>query len=218
VRIPWGAAGAGGGAGVAGEAATPAASAPEADAREELRVAAAELARGAVGVARGVWDGVVERVSSARAGAEPPPAPATDDPEAPALRALEDSAAPDVGPALSGPDSPWRVELRKTRASAASAPASASSAATVPVPPRAEGGLAGSVLQSLLVGAEILGALVTGPVLVFARGAAARIDRSVRGFPAALGRGLRFVLFLLLMGVIGAVSAFVVLAAVALNA
>ena len=37
-------------------------------AREELRTAAAEFARGAMGVARGVWDGVVERVASGKNG------------------------------------------------------------------------------------------------------------------------------------------------------
>ena len=90
--------------------------------------------------------------------------------------------------------------------------------ATVPVPPRAEGGLLGSVVQSVVVGAEIMGALVTGPVMVFARGTARSLDRAARGLPGALGALMRLALFLVLMGVLGAVCAFVVLAAVAMNA
>ena len=84
--------------------------------------------------------------------------------------------------------------------------------------PRAEGGLFGSVAQSFVVGAEIMGALVTGPLLAFARRAARGVDRLVRGLPGLLGSLVRFALFLVLMALIGAVCAFVVLAAVALNA
>jgi hypothetical protein len=87
----------------------------------------------------------------------------------------------------------------------------------VPVPPRAAGGLLGNVVQSFVVGAEIMGALVTGPVLAFARGTVLSFDRVVRGVPSVLGAGIRLVLFLLLMGLLGAVSAGVLLAALALN-
>jgi len=123
--------------------------------------------------------------------------------------------------AFSSPDAPWRVELRRARAAgdaARSGSGSVPALATVPVPPRAEGGFSGNVLQSLLVGTEIMGALVTGPVMVFARGTAATFDRAVRGLPFVLGRLIRFGLYLLLMSLIGAVCAFVLLAAVALNA
>jgi tRNA A-37 threonylcarbamoyl transferase component Bud32 len=184
-------------------------------ASEELRTAAAELARGAVGVARGVWDGVVERVSSpssASSAESRPASPALAASEVLVVRSLEDPDEEALVPALEAPDAPWRMELRRARA------AGAGELATVPVPPRAEGGLMGSVVQSVVVGAEILGALVTGPVMVVARASARGLDRAARGLPGALGSLVRLVLFLALMGVIGAVCAFVLLAAVAMNA
>jgi serine/threonine-protein kinase len=190
--------------------------------REDLRVAAAELARGAVGVARGVWDGVVERVSNANGSAAPSTIAGDDDSEVLVIHSLED---PDesalANPTPSTPDSPWRAELRRARESGAPPTALAPAAATlatVPVPPRAEGGLLGSVTQSFVVGAEIMGTLVTGPLLALARRTAHSFDRAVRGLPGLLGALIRFLLFLVLMGVIGAVCAFVILAAVAMNA
>ena len=88
---------------------------------------------------------------------------------------------------------------------------------TVPVPPRAEGGFLGNVTQSLIVGAEIMGALVTGPVMVFLRGTASAFDRIVRGIPSFLGSVIRTMLALILMAFLGGLLAFVVLAALALN-
>ncbi|NOT31455.1 MAG: serine/threonine protein kinase [Planctomycetes bacterium] len=199
-------------------------------AKEELRGAAAELARGAVGVARGVWDGVVAEVASARGNApDAPAAPSLgvgdDGSEVLVIHSLEESGAEEgvvSSAALSALDAPWRAELRRAReAEAALAPAStalASALETVPVPPRAEGGFLGSVVQSLVVGAEIMGALVTGPVMVFGRRSAHAFDRTVRGLPVLLGGVVRLLLFLGLMALIGAVSAFVLLAALALDA
>jgi serine/threonine-protein kinase len=194
---------------------------------EELRTAAAELARGAALVARGVWDGVVERVSNRPAGANEEPAAAPGAPELGAevvsVSTLGDerSAAPTqavVAPAAS--ESPWRAELRRSREErAALAPATEPPAfpVTVPVPPRAAGGFLGSVTQSVIVGTEIMGALVTGPVMLVLRGSAAVFDRIVRGVPAVLGGLIRTVLALLLMAFLGGLVAFVVLAALALN-
>jgi tRNA A-37 threonylcarbamoyl transferase component Bud32 len=200
--------------------------------REELRTAAAELARGAVGVARGVWDGVVERVSPAPPGT---PVPAStngadadgsevlvvhslEEPDAALLEPVAASARPSP---FAASDAPWRVELRRARESegglALATGEHSAALATVPVPPRAQGGFVGSVVQSVVVGAEIMGALVTGPVMVFGRGVAQVFDRIVRGVPALLGAGIRLVMFLILMGLIGALCAFVLLAAVALN-
>lgn len=229
VRLPW----QDSGAPAAGRGAAPAptgaaASEPNSRAtREDLRGAAAELARGAVGVARGVWGGVVERVAShdgteSASGAAAAPTVAGDDgSEVLVIHSLEepDEVALAAPVALSAPDAPWRQELRRAR-EAGSAPGlgSPTALATVPVPPRAEGGFLGSVVQSLVVGAEILGALVTGPVMVFARRIAHAFDRTVRGLPAVLGGLVRLALFLVLMALIGAVSAFVLLAALSLNA
>jgi hypothetical protein len=130
-------------------------------AREELRSAAAELARGAVGVRRGVWDGVrggvVEHVASARGdgagSATRIPALGDDGSEVLEIQSLEepDEQALVPRPSLSAPDAPWRLELRRARESSgaplAAAPAGAPALATVPVPPRAEGGFLGSVVQ-----------------------------------------------------------------------
>jgi serine/threonine-protein kinase len=232
VRIPWNEPGS---SGAPGEA-PPQVGKRVADSRvakEELRTAAAEFARGAMGVARGVWDGVVERVGSGKNGDVPPgpvgaagEAPEGDGSEVLVIHSLEDPDASALTPApgkFSALDAPWRMELRRARESGTQPLASAASPssallATVPVPPRAEGGFLGSVVQSVVVGAEIMGALVTGPVMVFARGTARSFDRAARGLPGMLGTLIRLALFLVLMSVIGAVCAFVVLAAVAMNA
>ncbi len=233
VRIPWNE----GGPSVAREAPPSQSGTRAAEprvAKEELRTAAAEFARGAMGVARGVWDGVVERVGNGKNGdgrlatvGVPSETPEDGDgSEVLVIHSLEEPDASALVPApgaFSSFDAPWRMELRRARESGAqplAAAASPSSAllATVPVPPRAEGGFLGSVVQSVMVGAEIMGALVTGPALVFARGTARSFDRAARGLPGVLGALIRLVLFLVLMSVIGAVCAFVVLAAVAMNA
>ena len=88
---------------------------------------------------------------------------------------------------------------------------------TVPVPPRAEGGLAGTLAASAVLGAEILGAVVTGPVLVAARGVATLADRLLEGATGALGGLLRTGLYLLALALFGALSALVVLSAIALG-
>ncbi len=224
VRMPWDASGPPPPPPAAPRAESPTPRSP----REELTAAAAEFARGAALVARSVWDGVVERVSSSREAAQPErsPAPAPPGPDPVAVSTvstLEDpdeaSLGADRPSPFADPDSPWRVELRRMRQASESGPGGPvpAAAATVPVPPRAAGGFLGNVVQSVVVGAEILGALVTGPVMVVARGAASFFDRIVRGVPAVLGAGIRLVLFLLLMGLIGGLVTSVVLAALALN-
>ncbi|MSR61072.1 MAG: serine/threonine protein kinase [Planctomycetes bacterium] len=229
VRLPWGA-----DAAPRTRPANASSAASQADeqtprgGKQDLRVAAAELARGAVGVGRGIWDGVAERVggSASQDGASAPLAAADGDGsevlviqslEEPDVQSLTSAASP-----FAAPDAPWRVELRRARetpgALAPLATDGIAALATVPVPPRAEGGFFGSVVQSLVVGTEIMGALVTGPLLAFARGAARAFDRTVRGLPGLVGSFIRLLLFLLLMGGLGAACAFVLLAAVALNA
>ena len=88
---------------------------------------------------------------------------------------------------------------------------------TVPVPPRAEGGWVGSVSQSVIVGTEIMGALVTGPVMVGLRSTAAVFDRVVRGVPGLLGALIRLIMLLVVMALLGALVSFIVLGALALN-
>jgi hypothetical protein len=206
----------------------------------DLRSAASELARGAVEIARGVWGGVTSVGARGEtppdaadaAGASPPDA---DESEVLVIHSLEDPdeaslvpVASDAPPGSASPfaasHAPWRVELRRARESTDTdrglvvAGSASAALATVPVPPRAEGGLVGSIVQSLVVGAEIMGALVTGPLLVGVRGTARTLDRVVRGLPGLVGALVRLLLFLVLMGILGGVCAFVVLAAIALNA
>ena len=209
-------------------------SAPKAGSRragDELRTAAAVLARGAALVARGVWDGVVERVANrpeAQATGTPSePVPERLGTEVVSVSTLSDSDPQSaVVPVAPANEALWRVELRRARAErnaavgtllAERAAPVASGPGTVPVPPRAEGGFVGNVTQSLIVGAEIMGALVTGPVMVFLRGTAGAFDRIVRGIPSFLGSVIRTMLALILMAFLGGLLAFVVLAALALN-
>jgi len=229
VRLPWSADGAPRAAASAAPPANRAGADTPRGGKEELRAAAAELARGAMGVGRGIWDGVAERVAERNgppASKDVAAAPLEEDgSEVLVIQSLEEPDAQSLAPAaspFSAPDAPWRVELRRARETpTALAPLAAGGIApiaTVPVPPRAEGGFFGSVVQSLVVGTEIMGALVTGPLLAFARGTARTFDRTVRGLPGLVGSFIRLVMFLLLMSVLGAVAAFVLLAAVALNA
>jgi len=245
---------------------------------DNLRRAAAEFARGAVGVARGVWDGVVERVSkpnrrtedaedeatektrvlleSARAkaaaretpkgklaGREREPRRSEPEPARPALppppmsdvvsvATLEDPDPSDeeivrASAALSAPDAPWRQELERSRderqrgarsglLAAMVAPEAASVSSTIPVPPRADGGLVGNVLQSVIVGGEIMGALVTGPFLVGLRGTAAAFDRVLSGVPGLIGSLLRLLMMMILMALCGGLVSLAFLAALSL--
>jgi hypothetical protein len=73
-------------------------------------------------------------------------------------------------------------------------------------------------VQSFVVGAEIMGTLITGPLLALARRVARGFDRAVRGLPGALGAFVRLGLFLVLMCGIGALCVFVLLATIAVNA
>jgi len=84
----------------------------------------------------------------------------------------------------------------------------------VPVPPRGEGGLVGTVASAFVLGAEILGALLTGPVLALLRGARALVDRLVRGLPGVIGGAVRLALFLLFCMGLGALVALVFMGAV----
>ena len=219
-------------------------SAPDSRSRaEDLRQAAAELARGAMGVAIGVWDGVRERVS----GTVPPPgppagaagpaaAPTPSDPaeEAPevgsdvvSVSTLDEASAPAASDDAGAPVTRY---LPRGGAPPESSPEPAALAppaprkrpretpfGTVPVPPASEGGLMGTVTASAVLGAEIMGSLLSGPVMVGFRSTGNFIDRAVRGVPGIVGSGIRFLLFLLLMVLLGGVLAFLSMLAVSLD-
>ncbi len=165
---------------------------------DDLRQAAAELARGAVGVARGVWSGVTERGSPT-----PTSEPAAREPASATPRAW--SAAHDVL-AVSGLEEP------QPRPSPASASAGrAPRIATIPVPPRAPGGLFGTLAACAVLGAEMLGVLLGGPLLAAARAAGRRADRALRRAPGLLGRGLRMALLLFGLACLGGLVSLVIL-------
>jgi hypothetical protein len=179
----------------------------------ELRQAAGHLARGAVGVARGVWQGVTGRDAAdaardAQAGA--PSAPTPRQTPAPtdviSLQTLEDPDEHEVGSSVGLPS--LRAPLQAALALERPPPS------PVPVPPRGDGGFLGGVTSAVMLGTEILGALLTGPVLALLRGVRALVDRLVRGLPGVIGSAVRLMLFLLLCLGLGAVAALVFMGAV----
>jgi hypothetical protein len=189
----------------------------------DLRVAASELARGAMGVARGVWDGVRERGGPGNGGAKGAPSAAQmSERLGEGVLAIHSLSESEPGPALDsyasvGPEGrggPGGPGPRLAAAVVAVAPGllEASGApllvreergATIPVPPRALGGALGAVHQGVVLGTEILGALVTGPVLTLLRATGRVVDRSVRGARGLLGSTLRWVVFFLVLAVLG---------------
>jgi len=214
--------------------------------KDELRLAAAELARGAVGVARGVFSGVVERIQPGSSGSQEPGAEpsglgelgsseregrgageALGD-EVVAVSGLGDDDGPQEGRrggAARGRFAAALRELSDPPAPAASAgaiasplsiggglvPSGGSERGTVPVPPRAEGGVLGSIASSLVLGAEILGALVSGPVVMVLRSSGRLTDHLLRRVPGVLGRLARFGAFLVLLAALGGLVSFVLL-------
>jgi hypothetical protein len=233
---------------------------------DELKQAAAELARGAVGIARGVFTGVRDRISKAEeedqakvaratkellgrlrqgSGAKPSRPPLSggdmggdivsvstlDEPDAESSEPAAPASTPPVA-SVAPVDraelkkKPWFQELVRSREEKESArqpgllvaapPVPAESLlSTVPVPPPAEGGWVGSVSQSVIVGAEIMGALVTGPLMMGLRSTAAVFDRVVRGVPGVLGGRIRLIILLVLMALLGALVSFIILGALA---
>ncbi|MEW6072171.1 MAG: protein kinase [Planctomycetota bacterium] len=190
---------------------------------QDLRRAAAELARGAIGVAVGVWDGVRGRVTGT---GSPPPASSRGPGAAPAaesevvsLRTLDEPDPP--GDGRGGPVTRYvprdAAPGPEPRGSGRAAARAVEGAGTVPVPPAAEGGLVGTVSAAVVLGAEILGALLSGPVLLAIRGAGDVVDRAARGVPGFLGGLVRLLLLILLFALLGGLIAFLVLSTIALD-
>ncbi|MCZ6596570.1 MAG: serine/threonine-protein kinase [Planctomycetota bacterium] len=236
IRIPWTAPlalpQAGGEVGEGTRPKTDAAAAAEegATAGADLRQAATELARGAALVARGVWEGVVGRGDDRDEG---PPAP--EGVQAAAAAASEDGGdvvsvqtlAESDGPREvlarppGEPTPPYRARSVQERGDrghergdregplAIGAPAASvvGPGVTVPVPPRDQGGLFGTAAAAAVLGAEIMVALVTGPLVYVLRGIGSGVDRVARGLPGVLGAIVRLILFILLFAGLGALVA-----------
>jgi len=182
---------------------------------EELRQTAADLARASVDVARGVWDGLRGADEDATATQTPPPRPA------PAIGQKEPQEDPHPPVADPAPVQPRNArdeaknkargvvdKLRHARefaeAAAMGAP-TVGGGAMVPVPPRVDGGFIGTVFSNLLVGLEVLaalvGGLVRGGVRLFRSGG----DRLLRRSGGFTVRFIRLSVFLVVMAAFGGI-------------
>jgi hypothetical protein len=167
--------------------------------QSEARHAARELTRGAVEVARGVWDGIVTG-SQAR-----PPAPSMGRPPSSQTSTTSDVDAGEVVAmhTLASAERNLLLQPELARASAA--------AMTIPVPPAVQGGFRGTLFASVALALEILFATGRGLMdlagRVFLRGKATRKS----GFFARVGRAfvamLKLGLFLVLLFAFGALAA-----------
>jgi len=134
----------------------------------ELRSTAAELTRGAVEVARGVWDGL----RSAQGASLETEAQAS----APTSEGSEQGATSSQTPARSGASVP-------------------SGPGTIPVPPRAGGGLLGTLFASVSLAVEVFFSLVRA-LIVNLGGLLRRAHRRVaRKSSSRLGKALRLAVF-----------------------
>jgi tRNA A-37 threonylcarbamoyl transferase component Bud32 len=199
----------------------------------ELRATATDLARGAVEVARGVWEGLREGSTSAK---EPRPGRRTvpgtpgdtvghegqptwesepaGEPKLVSIETLADVRGAQREPifAVAGTAAAAAAGLplppRPSR-TAGGAASGAARAGTIPVPPRAEGGMLRSTMATFQLGLEVLLSLLTGPVKRTLGTVGRAGDRFVRRGRGILGALLRLVLFLVGMVLLGALLMFV---------
>jgi tRNA A-37 threonylcarbamoyl transferase component Bud32 len=159
----------------------------------DLTRATRELALGAVDVARGVWEAVSTGEGDRDVGTR------ESEPLGPDVLSMEplraESAAADTPPARG-------FFARPAPSPRAPAPPPV---ATVPVPPRARGGVFGSAWATALLGLEILLTLAAGPVRWAARLSGRTAERIAQVLPGVLGSAVRLVLFVLLCAAAGAV-------------
>ncbi|HUR26693.1 MAG TPA: hypothetical protein VM509_00785, partial [Planctomycetota bacterium] len=215
-----------------------AARAPSTTRKPELRSTATDLTRGAVEVARGVWEGLKNPRAQELPRTFPPPIPAA---SAPSPATPRTSVVPPlIPPVPAGPPPEFAprgddvlsiqtleeaAELSRIAreqvplARESSAPAIAAGAgraagpavswsgtatAAVPVPPRSDRGVLGTLRATLALGLEVLMALISGPV----KKSIGNVGRAGGEFVQS-GRGwfvaaLRLCLFLAGMLVLGA--------------
>ncbi|MFN0243861.1 MAG: serine/threonine-protein kinase [Planctomycetota bacterium] len=165
--------------------------------KSEARTTAAELTRGAVEVARGMWDGL--RTASQ------PPRPVR-------AEAAVVSAMPAVMPMPSSPrpsevvpGEALVIHALSDRPLPAIPSVSRGAESTIPVPPRAAGGWFGTVAATAQLGIEVWFTLLRG--LAGRLRGAPRAAQARRGFFAWvgrwLGRGVRLLAFLVLAALLG---------------
>jgi hypothetical protein len=170
----------------------------------DARQAARELTRGAVEVARGVFDGI-RAASRSRAPSRdapefrPPPLPAPNPTPTPVRAALEPFAIQTLA------DGENQRLAKATPFPSLDAPAVAGApAATIPVPPASTGGVLRTAWATVLFAFEVLASIVRGIVHHAARTVAGPRATGVR---RATGRvvaaSLRLALFLFFLAVLG---------------
>ena len=157
---------------------TPTMGSASAAAAGELRATAAELTRGAVEVARGVWDGLRTTKTSSGVGVLKSPVQASPGPS-------DTAADSDSMPA----GVPTTV----------AEPTPVPSPRTIPVPPRASGGPLGTLLSTLRLGAEIFISLLRGLFSNVSRFVSARHRRIVTSPSSRFRRAVRLAGFYLLL-------------------
>ena len=186
-----------------------------AEVRAGARSTAQELARGAVEVARGVWDGlrsatpVGTRNDGDAAVPSIPSTPST--PSTPFVRAASAAtvAEPHGAWPTAGADAPYgeRLAASSPEAPTVAPPVAPEHPGTIPVPPRAAGGPFGAVAAALILAFEVPFAL-----LASAARFTLRILHRVAGRGGALlGRVLRLVVFFAVLCALGALAAFILL-------
>lgn len=166
------------------------------------RSAARELARGAVEVARGMWEGLRSPGGATHGtGTGPGPVPSRSE------RAGEGA----TGPAAPSRDGHAGGSGRGGPAAAQAAPTPAAAVpGTIPVPPAARGPL-GALAAALVLMLEVPLALLGGALRTVGRRLPRPLGRAVGHARRWLGRGLRSILFLLALALLGAVVMFVLL-------
>ncbi len=168
---------------------------------DELRQTAAELARGAVEVARGVWDGILDSKSEG-AKEEPPAAePISAVPATP----VDPTWAKEASKVAFGREVPFagQTAIAEPVFAAPRVETAPATAGTIPVPPRVAGGVLGTLLSTMVLGLEVLVTLVTGTMaqlLRFVQGRGRGLLPRTGGF---LSRTVRLLIFLLLLSLLG---------------
>jgi serine/threonine-protein kinase len=194
----------------------------------EARQTARELTRGAVEVARGVWDGILTGARRAETPHAPPSAqPATQASVAPPARASDGQG--NVPPPVRGGDGEAREVLTLHGLSSTGtettltpttsimpAPAVPFGAMTIPVPPPVQGGWRGTLFSTFALAVEVLLALGRGllgwlvQLFVRGRGGAASAGTGIAHGIARLFIGtLRLAVFVLVLLLLGGLTTFV---------
>jgi len=208
-------------------------SAAPGDRRPELRSTASDLTRGAVEVARGVWEGLKSprtQTPPPRPAPAPPPLPQAAPPPLPpppplvqpaaaladvlSIQTL-DEAAQESGQlrgSLAAPGEGSRASEAATpealRSSSTSVNWAGTATAAVPVPPRSPRGVFGALRATFDLGLELLMALISGPLKRTIGGVGRAGGDFVRGGRGWFMAALRLFLFLFGMLVLGAALMF----------